>query len=1047
MTEDTSFLNAYLIDKIQSGDCVLFLGAGATFGSVGDKGQQPVTGAQLRDLLSDKYLCGKHKDKSLPRVAEFAKYESSLADVQSYIRDLFSPLKPAAFHKLIPLFRWHAIVTTNYDLIVERAYDQVESRQQQLRPIIRDGDNFSEVLKDNTTVPYLKLHGCINTINDENLPLILGSEEYAKHQNNRKRLFSHFSDWARERPVVFVGYDISDPNIQQILFDLTDLKVRRPTYAIVDPALDEIAKRYWSAHKFIPEATTFEDFIGKLNSAIPTNNRVLASLRSSGSLPISSWLSTSAAPSQAVVRYVQEELFVVSPAIATEGVEPRDFYSGKSLNWGAFEQQLDFKRRMSDDLILDIVLSNKEKENPTIALVKGHAGSGKTVLLRRFAWDAAKDFDARVILLKEGSVVRPTAILEIAELTKEPIVFVVDDCIKHTKDISYLYKEALRRRLPLRIVIGARSNEWNLAGLEAETAITDEYELSSLSEREIDSLLNKLSEHNALGELAKLPRPSQVEHFRLHAEYQLMVALHEATTGKKFEDLAFDEYEHIQPPEARILYLDICTLHRLGVPVRAGLVSRVSDITFEYFSRDLFRPLEHVVKSYFDSGSRDYVYRSRHPLIAEFVFRQALPDPIERAAQLTRIIRHMDTDYESDSIAFDQLIRGRTLAELFADKMLVRQIFDAALESGAPQSYVLHQIAVFELHHPNGSMKTAMSSIDEAHDLSFGRDRSIEHTKATVLRRLALEATHPIEVEKYRADAKQILKKLQSSAKTPHAFSSFGRLLLDELKGRAEAVEKPEHRPTELASRSISDSIRQIEESISTGLQRFPGDEHLLTLDSDLAKILKDHPRTLQSLEEASAANPGRPFIAIRLAATYKSIGRKEDALKVLHACLQANPANKECHLAIARLLMADGEFDNRNDIQYHLKRAYTDGDANFEAQYWYARHELIYGDRESGQHMFKRLAEARMPPLYKNKIQGSMLDREGHPITYTGYVKAGGPGYCFISCAELRFDVYSRSEHFSTADWEKLRDGSKVSFRVSFNMRGPVGTRCLIVY
>ena len=1047
MPDLPNLLNSWLLEKLQSGDCILFLGAGAAFGSSGLKGEKPVNGLQLRDLISDKFLGGLHKDKALPRVAEFAKYESSLPDVQTYIRELFHPLNPAPFHKLIPTFRWYAIITTNYDLILERAYDDVGERQQQLRPIIRDGDNFSTVLKDNNALPYLKLHGCINTINDENLPLILGSEEYAKHQRNRKRLFNHFADWARERPLIFVGYDISDPNIQQILFDLTDMGVQRPIYAVVDPGLDEIACRYWIAHRFVPAAITMEKFLKGIDLVIPRNNRVLASLRFGSEISISKWFSSSLLPSSNMIRYLHEELIHVHGSIVSNGVEPKAFYSGRSLEWSVFQQDLDFKRRTSDDLIIECVLNEIKSNEPTITLVKGHAGSGKTVMLKRFAWDAAKDFDARVLFLKEGGVLRTSLLTEIADLTQAPIVLIIDDSIKHLSDIAHLYKVALTKRLSIRIVIAVRTNEWNLILPDVDFPISEEHELKELSEREIDNLLNKLAQHNALGELSKFPRSSQAEHFKLHSERQLMVALHEATTGKPFEELAFDEYEHVRPAEAKVLYLDICTLHRLGISVRAGLVSRVSGVTFESFSNAFFKPLEHVVRSYFDAASRDYVYRSRHPLIAEFVFRQALPDPVERAAQITRIIRHMDIDYESDSIAFNQLIRGRMLSELFADKALVKQIFEAALESGAPPEYIHHQNAIFELHHPGGSMRAALQAITEAERLSSGRDRSIEHTKAMVLRRLAHESTHHLERDKYRTDAKLILRRQQATARQSHAFDTYGRVLLDELRDRIDATGTFDLSSSDLANRSLSELIRQIEECISVGLQKFPGDEHLLALDSDLAKLLQDEPRTLLSLEAASRANPGRPFIAVRLANTYRKMGRRPEAFDILRACLLANPSSRECHLELAHMLMEKSEFQNRADIQYHLKRSFTEGDTNFDAQFWYARHEIIYGDKELGSSLFMRLSNARTSPIYKKNLRGPLLALDETPAFFSGYVKSTGPNYCFAISAELRFEVFIGANQFSSIDWEKLREGTKIKFSVSFSMRGPVGVRGSVTF
>jgi hypothetical protein len=109
--------------------------------------------ACLRDAISDQFLGGEEKQKSLVQVADYAKHEAGLPEVQQFIKKKFFPLYPSDFHKLIPTFRWHSIFTTNYDLVIERAYASCSSRMQELAPIIRDGDNFSEVMSDINLLP------------------------------------------------------------------------------------------------------------------------------------------------------------------------------------------------------------------------------------------------------------------------------------------------------------------------------------------------------------------------------------------------------------------------------------------------------------------------------------------------------------------------------------------------------------------------------------------------------------------------------------------------------------------------------------------------------------------------------------------------------------------------------------------------------------------------------------------------------------------------------------------------------------------------------
>lgn len=1046
MTQE-NFLTPWLIEKIKYGEAILFLGAGATYGATGSKGEKTLNGLALRDSIAEKFLGGKHKDKPLARVSEFAKYESTLFDVQNHIKSIFNPLHPAKFHELITQFRWFAIVTTNYDLVVERAYEKSVSALQHLEPIIKNGDNFSNVIRDNTALPYLKLHGCLTTINDEHLPLILASEEYAKFQKNRDRLFKHFADWARERPVIFVGYDISDPNIQQILFDLTDLGVHRPPYVLVDPSLDSIATRYWQAHRFITIPSTFEQFLNQLDATIPTHTRGISALISESKSTLSPWITANVKPTDRLLAYLEEEVRHVHIGVITTGIDPKEFYRGGSMKWGVFEQNLDIKRRLSDEIILDVVLSASELQKPKLFLLKGHAGSGVSVLLRRIAWDAAKDFEGLVFLIKKGGVIRPDLFLEIAQLVKCPFTLIVDDAIPHLNDISKLLQLATKDSIPLSILAGVRANEWNVVSVDFESLVNEIYELKDLTEKETIDLIDKLELHRSLGELIHLSKSERIDLFRNNLNKQLLVALHEATSGKPFENIVLDEYMHITPLAAQVLYLDICTLHRLGVPVRAGLISRVSEITFQYFRDQLFAPLEHVLHTYFDGGSKDYVYTTRHPLIAELVFTQALPNPIERAAQIKRIIRHMDIDYESDREAFNQLVRGKTLADLFVDKSIVNDIFDAAEESGAAKSFIFHQKTVFELNHPNGNMKLALQYISKAGDENGRGDRSIEHTKAVVLRRMALEVEHPLEKERLRNEAKIILGKQMKNSKGSHAFHTLGQLLIDILKDEIIKLTNIENKDwRELEQRGISDIIRQSEECISNGLQLFPGDEFLLSLDAELGKLLNDEPRALASLKQAFTSQPSRSFIAIRLARSYLQVDNYEDAISTLEKCLSVNTSSKEAHLELAKIYMQLDEFGKKTEILFHLKRSFTEGDSNLQAQFLYFRHEFLYGNKDDGLTGFKKLADTRTPTHFKTKIQNIAKNSDGQIIKFTGSVKVKHESYCFVTCLELRSDIFVLYNQFEDNVWEQIKEGSRIKMNIGFTMKGPQGVNAIII-
>ena len=108
-----------LSDAVRDGLAILFLGAGASLGARHPEGKKIPQTSMLRDLLCDKFLDGKLKDRPLAEIAQYCENEIGLVALQNYIWEIFKDFTSADFHRLIPAFRWHAIATTNFDLIIE----------------------------------------------------------------------------------------------------------------------------------------------------------------------------------------------------------------------------------------------------------------------------------------------------------------------------------------------------------------------------------------------------------------------------------------------------------------------------------------------------------------------------------------------------------------------------------------------------------------------------------------------------------------------------------------------------------------------------------------------------------------------------------------------------------------------------------------------------------------------------------------------------------------------------------------------------------------
>jgi SIR2-like domain len=160
---------------IREGRAVLVLGAGASLGAKDASGKSAPSSRELGDRLADRFLGGKYKDLPLSQIAEYAISEADLVTVQEFIRELFEHLEPSDAHRLIPKFVWWGLATTNYDRLVERAYEVTSTVLQIPRPFIANGDRVEDHIRDPRSIMVLKLHGCVTRTGNPACPLTRGS--------------------------------------------------------------------------------------------------------------------------------------------------------------------------------------------------------------------------------------------------------------------------------------------------------------------------------------------------------------------------------------------------------------------------------------------------------------------------------------------------------------------------------------------------------------------------------------------------------------------------------------------------------------------------------------------------------------------------------------------------------------------------------------------------------------------------------------------------------------------------------------------------------
>lgn len=946
--------------------------------------------------------------------------------VQGSIRSLFLELQPTSAHTKLPLFDWYGLATTNYDLLVEEAFRTATSSAQTLRPLIENADRVDENLRDAKNVLYLKLHGCISRINNVESPLILTTDQYIEHRKGRARLFDVFRTWGYEHPIIFVGQSLQDSDLRTIILELTgDLGETRPRYFLVAPDADEIRSRFWETKKITTLKGDFDQFMASLDAAIPTAFRHLAlAAAESREHEIERKFKVRTTLSKSALQFLQDDVYYVNSLTATEQVKPADFYKGYSSGFGAIEQELDVRRTLGDSILTDHVLVDveKPKDELEVILIKAHAGAGKSILLKRIAWDAARAYDRICLYLRPQGVLSVSALQELIGCCQQRIYLFIDNAADRIREIQSIVKNIRTEGKLLTLILAERTNEWNNSGQTISTHVTDEYELRYLSMAEIDKLLGLLEKHRALGTLERLPLDERKAALAERAGRQLLVALHEATFGIPFEEILVDEFRHIEPYEAQRLYLTICVLNRLKVPVRAGIVARIHGIPFSEFKLRFFSPLEHVVFAEMDQATRDYVYRARHPHIADIVFQRTLSNVEERFDVYIKCLKALNVSYSADRKAFWLMVRGRTLLDLFPDHQMVVTLHSAAKEIVGEDPHLLHQMALYEAHRPNGRHEEASRLLSRASELA-PYDVTIKHSAAE-LKLLFLNDSHTtLERTKTLKAAAEMSRQLvasdEANAYAHHTLIKVGIRTLEE------------SLDNDASDDLLEKQVKEVEGQLFTASQMFPGDSYLLESEAALAKLLSDHERALTALAKAFDANPRNGYIALRLAQIHESRGELADARKVLEKGLGANAADKRLHFAFAKLLM-QSPGTTGDELIYHLKRSFTDGDSNHDAQLLYARQLFIKGDLEASRQVFDKLSKAPLPHQFRTRLLYPLENER-----FTGRIWRIEASYGFIIRDGLGDLIFLHISNVPPGFWKNLAGGDQVEFSLAFTFRG----------
>lgn len=1015
-----------LISQIEEGNCVLVFGPKS---NVENPNHIQIGSRELSNEIAKKFLDETYLDESIEYTSDLAVANSSLLDFQKYISSIYISIKSSKYQQLLPTFTWKAIFTTNYDTSIESSYSN-SNRIQDLAVVIKDS-NQQDVFINSKSLPFYKLHGCINYLSDESIPFILTPNHYSTHRSNRERMFTTLKELSYNYTFIFIGFNISHQFTRAILNEIRESLSKRPRAYLISNDIREADIKLWNLNKIEVIKKDFDSFFNEINKRITLNNRILAKLRPKVDHPIFNKFTVNTEeikPTKNLLEYINEDIEFIHRNFITETTKPEAFYKGYFENWDPIRQNLDAQRNLTDSIISEVIIEETYSKNTpqNFILIKGFAGSGKSVLIKRLAWNAAVMFDKLCIFLKPGSRLSYEPLAELYKFTQERIYFFIDGVAGRDENIKIILEKSKNDNLEITLICTERINVWNTDCSSLEKYLTQDYKLKYLNDREINSLLDLLERHKCLGMLERKTKAERVEELSQKANRELLVALYEATQSKPFEVIIRDEYEKINSEAAKQMYLTICILHRLGSSARAGLISRVHGITLTDFKERLFKPLEFIVFDKEDNKIRDFIYLTRHKQIADIVFETVLKTTQERFDEYIRVLACLNLDFENDRVACYAMTNAKKLMQIFNDSFMIRRIYDVAEEKNPDSPKIKQQRAIYEMNSIGGSLDVAEKLLKSAL-LKLPKDSIIWHSFAELSFRKAERSGYIIEQNKFLQESVEICQKLlKKQSDSSYAYNTLLKVILFKLKREVNSQ----------VHISIESIVKDFEKNLSNAKQQNPLDETLLGIEASFNEVFDNKPEAKALLKRAYDINPASPYISIRLSSIYKNNNETNDAVSILEKTANLLPNDKEVNFKLAMVLL-DTNPENYSEIKHYLRKSFSIGDNRYISQFWYARTLYLAGELQEANERFESLYSSKVNFETKTKTQGIIIEKS-KPKIFSGTITRVETTYGFIQRDDRNESIFFNPNE-NSENWHLLMRGKKVIFHIGFNYRGAI--------
>lgn len=310
-------------------------------------------------------------------------------------------------------------------------------------------------------------------------------------------------------------------------------------------------------------------------------------------------------------------------SLATNPTQSSDFLLGQEPIWADLQVGRAIERQSDDALWASVEAAFRREGVRGLLVVTGTAGSGKSTALMRVSLRLVAA-GIRVGWVDRDSDITGRNLLREMKDPGAPPVLAIDDADLYGGALSSIVREIAELDSSPLVLVAMRSGkvDRHLHPAVLKDLPYQEIAMSPLEDPDIDALLTVLDRENRLGILKGLTQSQQRRAFRDKAGRQLLVAMYEATSGKRFEERATEELLELEERERNLYaFVAVATSLRFSL-TREDLLVASGDQSNATLNGIRSLVDRNIVLSAGIAGGGGDGLRARHRVIADLIFNE-----------------------------------------------------------------------------------------------------------------------------------------------------------------------------------------------------------------------------------------------------------------------------------------------------------------------------------------------------------------------------------------------------------------------------------------